>query len=440
MRRNPTTTADPRYATTRRIRRPPPKPTSERTTRIYRRNPKRKETPRQQEARLSRWWKQRTTAEKRRLLAMLSPAMCRNPGERSMSKAMRAMARADRVKGRRRKSHVRSYDRWMKKTKRNPKANWPYFTAVEEDAGTDAYDFWLAGGMSPALALSYAIREDQANLAEVTDARALAAMIHIGLVDKMTTTDKARWSRSIGPQWEYLLGKYGTKRNPKAKTTRTPSDRDWRGYKSVKKALKVNPKRDGSPTRGEKRRVKFLSHLKSIQAKGQDAAASIARLTSEVVKTKAADAYAPVGPRATKRVERMDDVDYATKRIEAEGGLDAPVAVTAPEPTEVKFIRSKLEDLDALLKDAQSELKDLDADNDMDADMIAEIHARITDIAKRKRTLQSKLSEMAQTQTNPRRKGKRAMVRIRRSTLLRMDRTVRSLCKAITTLNRAARR
>lgn len=315
-RRNPT---DRRYATTKIIRRKPVN-WDEVPTRIIRKNPKRRVKDR-----VADWWANRTKEEQRRLIALLSPAYARrNPpvSDRQLLLALKAMQRADRARGRRRKKHTRDYDRYMRRTKRNP--------------------------------------------------------------------------------------------------------------------ARRNPKRDGSPTRGEKRRVKHLIYLKSIQAKGQDAAARIARLTDEVARTKPKDAYTPVGPRATKRVEKLDDVEYQERRLEPEQA--APVATSAPEPVEAKFLRSRLQDLDVLLKGAQDELKDLDQDSDLDAQAVSEVHDQIAKIAKQKKVLQDKLAALAVTQTNPRRRGSRAVVRIRRSTLFRMERAVRSLCKAVTTLSRAARR
>lgn len=335
-RRNPN--KDRRYATTRIIRRPPPPPVSEQTTRVYRKNPKktkrartpserdwrgfaavkramkinpgRRETTAQRDARLRRWWNSRTSAERRKLLTMLSPALCRNPGNRPMSKAMQAMSRADRARGRRRKAHVRSYDRWIRKARKNPK-------------------------------------------------------------------------------------------------------------------------RDGSPTRGEKRRAKYLLYLKSLQQTGADATKRIALLTSEVSRT--------VGPRAIKHVEKLPQAEYLERRMQDdEVATEQAPAEDKPVPTEAKFVQSRIRDIDALIKDAQEELKSFDLDSDADADLAGEVQDRIAKLAKQKRTLTDKLADVMATQTNPRRRGGRKTVLVRRSTLRRLDRALASLRRSIRAATRAA--
>jgi hypothetical protein len=374
-RRNPS--KDRRFATTRMIRRPPPKPASEATTRIIRRNPRRRTSTseaKQQEARASRWWRDRTDAERRKLMSLLSPAYARNPGkpgdaDRAFRRALAAMMRADRAAGRRRKKHVRDYDRYMRRA-RNP-----------------------AHGERAALKGS---RRRYAHRHRATPGVKLRG----DMINKTTKQQRRRAERRYG-----------------------------------KKLARTNPKRDGSPTRGEKRRVKYLAYLKTLQAKGQDAAAAIARLTSEVAKTKPKDAYAPVGPRATKRVERMPAAEYFEKRIQAEDVLDTPQAPAEdrPEPTEARLIRSRLADIEALVKDAQLELQDFDLESDADAEMACEVQERIATLNKQRRTLEAKLDDVLATQTNPRRRVARGIVRVRRSTLARLDRSLRALRKSITT-------
>jgi hypothetical protein len=248
------------------------------------------------------------------------------------------------------------------------------------------------------------------------------------------------------------------KRGRPIKFSRPPSERDWRGYRLVKMALRVNPasdeatriitraikhlkhratlsphlgvgmqlylerlkrrgelaerhnprrssrrsfrhrrnpKRDGTPTRGELRKVKYVQHLKVIAEKGQEARGRIAALTGALPKPESG-IFLPLGKRVLAHAEsgpRHDDIPQQAP----------PVVATAPAHPEARNILSRISDIDALLKDYKDQLRELGHSDEVESE-VGVIHGEIEKFARQKKALRERLEGLA-VATNPRRRG-----------------------------------
>lgn len=209
------------------------------------------------------------------------------------------------------------------------------------------------------------------------------------------------------------------KRKPMSPGASYAHDRhQYRGFHRTS----MNPKRDGSPTRGEKRKVKYLEYLKAIAERGQEARSKIAGMTGAVPKAEAG-IFEPMGKRAVAHAVKEHTKSWETQHREelqrkhdADDGLapEAPAAAPAVvESPELRHITSRLHDLDVLHKDYQAQLTELEVDEDQNAGEIEMIHGEIAKLAKTKKVLREKLSELQPTATNPRRRGRGRVRRIR---------------------------
>jgi hypothetical protein len=167
-----------------------------------------------------------------------------------------------------------------------------------------------------------------------------------------------------------------------------------------------NPKLDGSPTRGEKRRVKYVEYLRSIAAKGEEARGHIATLTGELTKP-GVEIHKPIGKRAVARAVKGHTAEWEEKHAAelAPAAEAAPVVVERPE---VLNIKSRLHDLDVLHESYLKEIKQL-GDSDQNEAEIEYLHGQIADLARDKKRLRDSLAatETAGAQVNPRRRGSR---------------------------------
>lgn len=161
-----------------------------------------------------------------------------------------------------------------------------------------------------------------------------------------------------------------------------------------------NPKRDGTPTRGELRKVKYVQHLKVIAEKGQEARGRIESLTGSLPKP-AEGIFMPLGKRVLSRAEsgpRHDDIPQQAP----------PVIAAASSHPEARNILSRISDIDLLLKDFKTQLHEL-GDSEENEPEVELVHSEIEKFARQKKALREKLEALsgASVATNPRRRGRR---------------------------------
>ncbi len=139
-----------------------------------------------------------------------------------------------------------------------------------------------------------------------------------------------------------------------------------------------NPKRDGTPTRGEKRKDKYKDRLREIRDRGQKAADELNRLLGR-------GAAAPVG-----------HAEPALKAPRTETQLAHPGHFAAEESSEQKFAREQIANINALMADLRDQLRELGDDESL-ADGLSE---QLVKLGKQKKALQD---IAGQVMTNPRR-------------------------------------
>ena len=357
-RRNPL--KDPRYATTRIIRRRPPgeeresrRPTSERTTRVIRRselasasNPRNRLPTASDVEKARRWWKRLSKARKQDVVSRFLGTRSNPPHaaevKRAIVKAMRAMSRAEHVSGRRRKRHVRDFDRYMGRA-RNPA---------------------VGGG----------------------------------------------------------------------KKQHAP----------------------GALTRGEKRRVKYLEYLRTLADKGAKARTAMEQMVGEIKNLEKKIYKGAMGVRAEKRVMKLTPTEYAeakgispaeAKEEIAELKAEASVAVAAPEPAEVRAIKQRLADTDAIIADFRAQISEIDADDDLNGPEIDMLHKEIEKMAGSKKRLRDQLSKL-EVATNPRRRNplltnprrRLRTVKVKAGALARLNKAIKALAITVRSMRKNCRR
>ncbi len=224
---------------------------------------------------------------------------------------------------------------------------------------------------------------------------------------------------------------------------------NFKRYMKHQKALNRrrgrNPKRDGTPTRGEKRAVKYVEHLRTIMAASENARLEFQRLTGAVAKV-GSEIHKPIGPRALKHVAKAHAEAWESEhegQLERElthhtGQLSAPsVAAVVAEHPELKFITSQISDLDSAIEHFKGEIRDLPKD-DLSEDDEARLQEEIAKLAHQKKKLRARLLEVAPaTATNPRRRGRG---RIRSHSLAAIRRAGAKCTQALRSLRSALRR
>lgn len=140
-----------------------------------------------------------------------------------------------------------------------------------------------------------------------------------------------------------------------------------------------NPKRDGTPTRGELRKVKKSTYLKTIMQRGKDAEAILARIHAVPAASKAA----------------VQELAPAVAVMEA----PTPAVVAQVEHAEARFLRSRIDELSILHADLLEQIKDL-GDDDVAADDAAALMEQAAKIGKQRGLLKAKAQSLG-IMTNP---------------------------------------
>lgn len=302
---------------------------------------------------------------------------------------------------------------------------------------------------------------------------------------------RVRRKRAVG----LILGRMNPKRRwrgkgESSKRPRTPSDRDWRGYVAIKRAMKVNPrrkrshlrrnpKRDGSPTRGEKRRVKYVEYLKEITAAGEEARYHIQSLTGELPKA-GAGAFEPMGKRAENRLmkehstgweaqhkaerklahaeeigddrtarEAETELSKAKAKVQREEAREETAAAHAAEAPELKFLKESLHEIDVLQEDYRKQIAALSKvkksegemegfheedrfseDEDENAAEIEMLQEQIAKLARRKKELRTEMEALGTVKTNPGGRRRRS-VRLSPRGRQRLHQRARQLSRSI---------
>jgi hypothetical protein len=207
-------------------------------------------------------------------------------------------------------------------------------------------------------------------------------------------------------------------------------DRFYNKHRGMRRAL--NPKRDGSATRGELRRVKKIEYLKTLMGKSENARLEIERLTGHVLK-----AGHEVGKRVIARGVK-EHVESWKARHTAELAGEAPAAAPVPAEVhpEVKLVESRIRDLDTLIAGLRDEIKDLPThfpEDDLRDDEESRLQSEIAKLAQQKQKLRHSVEGLA-VATNP-----RGRVRYRRVSR-RASHAIRSACQRVSLALRTLRR
>lgn len=148
-----------------------------------------------------------------------------------------------------------------------------------------------------------------------------------------------------------------------------------------------NPKRDGTPTRGERRGDKYKDHLRKIRERGQKAAEELNKLLGR-------ESAAPVG-----------HAEPAFKAPKTETQEAHPGHYAAELSSEQKAMREQLASVNALMGDIRDQLRDIGDDETL-ADGLSE---QLIKLGKQRKAL---MDLATPAQTNPRRRA--GMFRLRR--------------------------
>lgn len=159
---------------------------------------------------------------------------------------------------------------------------------------------------------------------------------------------------------------------------------------SLRKCHRRNPKRDGSPTRGELRKGKYSTYLKTISQRGKDAEAILARVH---------------GVPATSSAAVKEHVPSASVAV-----MDAPPAKieAVVEHAEAKHLRSRIDELNILHKDLLAQVNEM-GDDDLAAYEVSQLQDQAAKIAKQRGLLRAKAQQLG-IMTNPRPRGHRHQV------------------------------
>jgi hypothetical protein len=149
-----------------------------------------------------------------------------------------------------------------------------------------------------------------------------------------------------------------------------------------------NPKRDGTPTRGEKRAVKREAWLRTVVQRGKDAEAILSRVKSAPVTSLAA--VKEHVPEALKVIEQAAPVAVAEA---------APAIAAAVEHQEAAYLKSRISDLNELIADLERDIEKADAaGEDAEAEDLMEQKVKLV---RQKKALKDKADGLGITLTNP---------------------------------------
>ena len=168
-----------------------------------------------------------------------------------------------------------------------------------------------------------------------------------------------QYERGVGEGFSRMAARYGL-------TVGQLFDRYLRGDRRGEESSHWanNPKRDGSPTRGEMRKSKHVDYLRSIRQRGRDAEASIKRLTGR--------GRGEVVLRAEK-----------TETQEAHPGHYA----TAPAPENTQRLAA-IEAVEREMAAIRDQMQDLEDDDEALADQLSE---RLVDLSEKRKRLREGL-------------------------------------------------
>jgi chromosome segregation ATPase len=151
--------------------------------------------------------------------------------------------------------------------------------------------------------------------------------------------------------------------------------------------LGVNPTRTGEPTRGEKRKTKFLDHLRALRERGKKAEQELKRLTG-----RGRDTSAPVLTADKTETQLAHPGHYAAE-------------LTADQ----QFLKAQVDEIDRTMADVRDQIRGL---GDADEALADELSDQLVKLAKQRAALKAPI-----VATNPRRRcvlgsrGKRAYSR-----------------------------
>lgn len=129
-----------------------------------------------------------------------------------------------------------------------------------------------------------------------------------------------------------------------------------------------NPKRDGSPTRGEKRKDKYKDYLRSLRERGDKAAAELNKLLGRGV--------------------HKAHAEPALKAATTETQLEHPGHYAAEQTSDQKFAQESLSQVEALMADVRSQMQELGDDDEALAD---ELSDQLVKLGDQRRALQARV-------------------------------------------------
>jgi hypothetical protein len=132
-------------------------------------------------------------------------------------------------------------------------------------------------------------------------------------------------------------------------------------YQQWRKLLRMNPKRDGTPTRGERRASKYKDHLRSIRERGQKAGQELRRLLG----------------RSTTPVLTAE---------KTETQLAHPPHYAADMSTDQRYAQEQIGRLDAILADLREQMRAL-PDDDASEELAEGLSAEIAKVAGQRKAL-----------------------------------------------------
>jgi hypothetical protein len=150
----------------------------------------------------------------------------------------------------------------------------------------------------------------------------------------------------------------------------------------IARGLRANPKRDGTPTRGEKRKDKYKDHLRALRERGAKAADELNKLLG--------------------RGAHRSHAEPALKAPTTQTQLEHPGHYAAEESSDQKFAKEQLSQVEALMTDVRSQMKDL---GDEDEALADELSDQLIKLGSQRKALQERAK--GAVMTNPRRRNPR---------------------------------
>lgn len=169
--------------------------------------------------------------------------------------------------------------------------------------------------------------------------------------------------------------------DPNAKNRRR---KKWRSahrrtYKHLAAHYRRNPKRDGTPTRGEVRAGRYKDHLRALRERGAKAADELNKLLG--------------------RGAHRPHAEPALKAPTTQTQLEHPGHYAAEESSDQKFAKEQLSQVESLMTDVRSQMKDL---TDADEALADELSGQLIKLGAQRRALQER-AKGAPAMSNPRR-------------------------------------